>query len=456
MRDFLFPSQFNNFTPHLLSRKALIAYILCILSLQIFFGAIGLSKVSSAFTINELVTLQNSERSRNSLNTLSLNPLLSSSAQKKAEIMVQTDCWSHYCPQGEEPWIYFREVGYRYEHAGENLAEGFNDAERMVNAWMNSPTHRDNILNQNFNEVGIGIAFGDFQGKKDNVVIVVHFGKSFSGVVAGNDISVSDTRESSLTIDTPKSGSYLRSNQINIQGRVFPPDQEVSVKVNDAIVGSVFSQGENYTFVSDSRYSDGEYVLQTETLNQKSNKVQITFDGDAPRFIDENTLIIKKESSVEITITVSTDVDKLETIPEADLIEKQSDSVWKITINNDALANHNTLEIIISDKIGQEGKVKLENLMDTITFEESQSSTIIPIKLPGGINNKTIYGLVAGTFILYISILLIIDFVVLKRTQMLTKVSRKPHISLSIFIILFIIVSFGGLSGSLLTEALSI
>ena len=90
--------------------------------------------------------------------------------------MLAADCWSHYCPDNRSPWEYFDDVNYNYLFAGENLAEGFFLDEDAMVAWMNSPSHRENILKPEYKEVGFGVVHGNFQGQEDNTVIVAHFG----------------------------------------------------------------------------------------------------------------------------------------------------------------------------------------------------------------------------------------------------------------------------------------
>jgi uncharacterized protein YkwD len=104
---------------------------------------------------DSLIRLHNETRLKNNLNQLQINVQLIDSAQRKADGMLADNCWSHYCPDGKSPWDFFNEAGYEYVIAGENLAQGFFDNNSVFNAWMNSPTHRENILNSEFNEIGI-------------------------------------------------------------------------------------------------------------------------------------------------------------------------------------------------------------------------------------------------------------------------------------------------------------
>lgn len=73
--------------------------------------------------------------------------------------------FAHVSPSGATPWTWFKAVNYYYYDAGENLAQGFWDDQGLNTAWMNSPTHRANILNSVYTKVGIGIALGTYEGR---------------------------------------------------------------------------------------------------------------------------------------------------------------------------------------------------------------------------------------------------------------------------------------------------
>lgn len=127
-------------------------------------------------SISDLLSAANSSRAANGLSPLQLNTQLNNSAQSKAQHMLTYDYWAHTAPNGTEPWYFFNQAGYNYTRAGENLAYGFNTGYEVNTGWMNSPTHRDNILGD-FTEVGFGIASGaGFQGG-ENTVVVAHYGK---------------------------------------------------------------------------------------------------------------------------------------------------------------------------------------------------------------------------------------------------------------------------------------
>jgi hypothetical protein len=89
--------------------------------------------------------------------------------------MAEYGYFAHYSPRGVSPWYWFEQVSYSFIHAGENLAVHFTDSGEVVQAWMRSPTHRANIMNAQFTEIGIGTATGTYQGHP-TVFVVQLFG----------------------------------------------------------------------------------------------------------------------------------------------------------------------------------------------------------------------------------------------------------------------------------------
>lgn len=133
---------------------------------------------------NQLLIDSNVERARGQEADLALNKSLSQAAQEKANDMVQRDYWSHNAPDGTTPWSFVESNGYEYQAAGENLAFGFMNSQQVITGWMNSPEHRANVLNRNYQEIGIGITESlNFQGKGPATVVVALYGQPASATI---------------------------------------------------------------------------------------------------------------------------------------------------------------------------------------------------------------------------------------------------------------------------------
>ncbi|MBI5004417.1 hypothetical protein HZC00_04990 [Candidatus Kaiserbacteria bacterium] len=118
-----------------------------------------------------IVDLTNGDRTTNDLSILKVNPVLVAAAQTKADDMAAKGYFAHTSPDGTDPWHWFAEAGYQFDYAGENLAIDFSDSADVERAWMNSPTHRENILNTQFTEIGIATAVGMYQGRMTTFVV---------------------------------------------------------------------------------------------------------------------------------------------------------------------------------------------------------------------------------------------------------------------------------------------
>ncbi len=124
-----------------------------------------------------LLQATNQQRQSNGRSLLTLNSQLSQAAQAKANDMASRNYWSHNTPEGNAPWVFIAQAGYSYTQAGENLAYGFLTSDDAVVGWMNSPSHRDNLLNTAFLDVGFGFANNpDYQGSGPETVVVAMYG----------------------------------------------------------------------------------------------------------------------------------------------------------------------------------------------------------------------------------------------------------------------------------------
>lgn len=118
-----------------------------------------------------LVDLANADRDAYAARGLTVNPVLTAAAQAKADDMAAKGYFAHVSPDGKNSWYWFKEAGYSFAYAGENLAVDFSDSADVERAWMNSPTHRKNILDTNFTEIGIAVARGTFEGRSTTFVV---------------------------------------------------------------------------------------------------------------------------------------------------------------------------------------------------------------------------------------------------------------------------------------------
>ncbi len=128
-------------------------------------------------SISSLLQETNAQRGDEKLAALTANAKLNAAAQAKADDMAKRNYWSHNTPDGTQPWTFLTTAGYEFEAAGENLAYGFDTSDATIQAWMNSPGHRANIMNSKFQEVGFGIAnVSNYQGYGEQTLVVAMYG----------------------------------------------------------------------------------------------------------------------------------------------------------------------------------------------------------------------------------------------------------------------------------------
>lgn len=180
-KKYFIPHEGNEHKPHFL-RWEMTLIILCVVLISelIFLLQITFVLPRSSFfgqVLNSVISFEtNKARAENAIQPVKINPLLSEAAQLKADDMVRNNYFAHTSPEGITSWYWFKKVGYEYIYAGENLAINFFESKEVVDAWMKSPTHRENILDKKFTELGIGIANGIYEGRQA-VFVVQMLGK---------------------------------------------------------------------------------------------------------------------------------------------------------------------------------------------------------------------------------------------------------------------------------------
>ncbi|PAF17074.1 CAP domain-containing protein [Terribacillus saccharophilus] len=109
----------------------------------------------SAFE-QQVVDLTNKEREKAGLKALKADTELSKVARAKSKDMADNGYFDHNSPTYGSPFDMMKSFGISYKTAGENIAQGQKTPEEVVKAWMNSQGHRENILNPDYTNIGVG------------------------------------------------------------------------------------------------------------------------------------------------------------------------------------------------------------------------------------------------------------------------------------------------------------
>lgn len=105
---------------------------------------------------SEVVTLVNQQRAANGLGALTVNASLANMARVKSQDMITNNYFAHQSPTYGSPFDMMKQFGISFTAAGENIAYGQPTAQSVMDAWMNSPGHRANILNSSYTQIGVG------------------------------------------------------------------------------------------------------------------------------------------------------------------------------------------------------------------------------------------------------------------------------------------------------------
>ena len=128
-------------------------------------------------TAGNVTALMNAYRAEAGLGPLRLDTRLSKAAELRMQDMIDGEWWSHESPEGTSPFVWMSAADYNYVAAAENLAAGFDTARVLVQAWIESPGHRANILNPAYADCGIAVIEGRTDRRAEGKSIVVLFGR---------------------------------------------------------------------------------------------------------------------------------------------------------------------------------------------------------------------------------------------------------------------------------------
>lgn len=180
LKKHFIPHEGNDHRPHILrgSNIRYIVVVLIFLEIIIFLlptlTHLNTTGNMAAVLPAILTDLANEERGSQNLTILTVSPILNKAAEMKALDMATQSYFAHTSPEGKTPWYWLEKVGYQYQYAGENLAINFSDSKDVTNAWMTSPTHKANIIKENYTEIGTGIAIGIYEGHQTIFVAQVY------------------------------------------------------------------------------------------------------------------------------------------------------------------------------------------------------------------------------------------------------------------------------------------
>ncbi len=174
IKNLFIPHAGNNYEPQILRPKRLFWHAAVAISVKLIVVSAALLFPITAWltpdVLNEqsqkILELTNQVRLKMSVPTLIENLQLKNAALGKAEDMLVKQYFAHTNPQKQNLTFWLKRANYKYAVAGENLALGFTSAENVVNAWIKSKTHYANLIDPDFQEVGIAMVSGSYNQRE--------------------------------------------------------------------------------------------------------------------------------------------------------------------------------------------------------------------------------------------------------------------------------------------------
>jgi uncharacterized protein YkwD len=169
--------QENNYVPVALKLPILTAFsfviALCLFASYLQTYRPEVLGTTTLLNQQNIVEELNISRQQHGVGQLQPNEQLNRAAQAKASDMTSHKYWSHVAPDGTTPWQWIDKTGYSYSVAGENLARGFSTTPGVMTAWEESPTHRDNMLDGRYRDVGVAVVPSGVYGHESTIVVLL-------------------------------------------------------------------------------------------------------------------------------------------------------------------------------------------------------------------------------------------------------------------------------------------
>ncbi len=157
------------------------AHMRKLLLMAVVFLATG--AFAADITRSSVVAEMNLRRAAFGLPPLHEDARLDQAADDRLMDMEDQEYWAHVSPEGREPFVWLRPRGYDFHYAAENLAAGFETAEVLVDAWMESKGHRANILSPLYADCGVAVVEGSTIRRAAGKSVVVLFARENSAAV---------------------------------------------------------------------------------------------------------------------------------------------------------------------------------------------------------------------------------------------------------------------------------
>jgi len=286
--DYFIPSNKNNHKPKILRPHSLAIITATAVAVKVvvvayLFLIYPNQAMMSDIIVKLVFELTNQSREESGLNTLVLNSVLSASAQDKANDMLSNNYFAHHSPEGVKPWDWINREDYPYIFVGENLAMNFIAADSVHKALMNSPSHKKNILNERYTDIGLAMLNGDIDGKNTNILVELF-------ATTGSKVTAASASDKKTNVTTSVAKAELVPQKPIVENVSDNTESKVDIKpVQNNEVSEEKEIVETSTKVQ-SVQVDASSMRESQTTDPKKeiSQSQVIEDNQAEEFIDES------------------------------------------------------------------------------------------------------------------------------------------------------------------------
>ncbi|MFW5888676.1 MAG: CAP domain-containing protein [Patescibacteria group bacterium] len=236
LKDMFIAHEGNDHRPHILHPRRLAFHTAsAVLMKLLVMGAVVFFPIGAWLTPDilsqesrKVVELTNQFRQEKGKDALQESEKLTQAAFEKCQDMFIEQYFAHVGPDGGSVSAWLDGAGYNYTVAGENLAMGFAEAEEVVRAWKESPTHRENLLDPEFSRIGVAMSNGKYK-ENDTTLAAQFFAHPFTPDPRKDKEKEAEEKEESKEVETEVGGEE-ETKDTEIAEKEERPEEKRQVK----------------------------------------------------------------------------------------------------------------------------------------------------------------------------------------------------------------------------------
>jgi len=237
LKDFFISHKGNNYHPHIFNFKRLTFYTVSAVLIKVILIAAAVLLPARAWLSPDIliqeskkvIQLTNQFRQEKGVDTLEASDKLNEAAFLKCQDMLIKQYFSHVSPTNKSITSWISQVNYSYVTAGENLAMGFSEASELVQAWKNSESHRQNLLDPDYSEIGVAMSNGEYKDS-DTTLAAQYFAQPFINKQPDNVVKEgSEEQDEQEVLPDPEVQDAEEQESGELQAELSPNDSDSQV-----------------------------------------------------------------------------------------------------------------------------------------------------------------------------------------------------------------------------------